>query len=357
MADDFDPYHRWLGIPAEEQPPDHYRLLGLVRFEADPEVIRDGSERQMAHIRRYGLGKHAEWSQRILNELAFARACLLEPAKKAAYDERLRAVVAAAASPLAGPAPARAEPAGTAEVLEGRERRPVGPPPVRLPGGLPRHVERGVAKDQRRPEFKSKFHQPAWLMAGLGGCALIVVLVIWAAWSPGGPVKPPPKLQLEPVAAGPIEAGRELWFVVRTTDPGQWEGKVRYNLAPGAPAGADVDAATGRFTWKPAAPGEFNIAVQAISLTGDRQQGETTVSIQVTKPVVAQSGPTLWPLAPRRVEEGDSLRVPVLVKDPGTAGGKLRFSLGEKPPGARSTKKGSSSGSRRRLEHSPLTCW
>ena len=28
MAEKFDPYHEWLGIPASEQPPDHYRLLG-----------------------------------------------------------------------------------------------------------------------------------------------------------------------------------------------------------------------------------------------------------------------------------------------------------------------------------------
>ncbi len=25
----FDPYYRWLSIPREEQPADHYRLLGI----------------------------------------------------------------------------------------------------------------------------------------------------------------------------------------------------------------------------------------------------------------------------------------------------------------------------------------
>lgn len=34
----FDPYHRWLGIPPKHQPADHYRLLGIDRFEDDPEV-------------------------------------------------------------------------------------------------------------------------------------------------------------------------------------------------------------------------------------------------------------------------------------------------------------------------------
>ena len=45
MAPPFDPYHRWLGIRPEEQPADHYRLLGLARFEDDVEVIRDAAER------------------------------------------------------------------------------------------------------------------------------------------------------------------------------------------------------------------------------------------------------------------------------------------------------------------------
>ena len=29
MKQSFDPYHKWLGIPPEDQPPHHYRLLGV----------------------------------------------------------------------------------------------------------------------------------------------------------------------------------------------------------------------------------------------------------------------------------------------------------------------------------------
>ena len=72
-----DPYHRWLGIPPDEQPPNHYRLLGLGLFESDPEVIRDAAARQMAHVRSYHLGQHAALSQQLLNELGAAKACLL----------------------------------------------------------------------------------------------------------------------------------------------------------------------------------------------------------------------------------------------------------------------------------------
>ena len=34
----FDPYHEWMGIPPSEQPPNHYRLLGLSEFETSKAV-------------------------------------------------------------------------------------------------------------------------------------------------------------------------------------------------------------------------------------------------------------------------------------------------------------------------------
>src|SRR3954469_7911507 len=86
----YDPYHRWLGIPPEHQPPDDYRLLGLERFEDGEAVIRHAVERQPEHVRRYQLGQHAADSQRILNELARAKARLLDKARKEAYDRTLR---------------------------------------------------------------------------------------------------------------------------------------------------------------------------------------------------------------------------------------------------------------------------
>ena len=48
MGNSFDPYYRWLGIPPDEQPPDQYRLLGVKRFEEDPDVIEAAADRQMA---------------------------------------------------------------------------------------------------------------------------------------------------------------------------------------------------------------------------------------------------------------------------------------------------------------------
>lgn len=89
MQPDFDPYYRWLGIPPEKQPPDHYCLLGVNLFEDDPDVIETAANRQMGHLRTYQTGKFAQFSQKLLNEVAAAKVCLLNPAKKRAYDEIL----------------------------------------------------------------------------------------------------------------------------------------------------------------------------------------------------------------------------------------------------------------------------
>ncbi len=96
MPDSFNGYHVWLGIPPSEQPPNHYRLLGITIFETDLDVIDHAADRQMAHVRTFQSGRHGGLSQQILNELAAARVCLLHPERKAEYDESLRAKLATA---------------------------------------------------------------------------------------------------------------------------------------------------------------------------------------------------------------------------------------------------------------------
>jgi hypothetical protein len=86
----FDPYHKWLGIPSEEQPANHYRLLGVQVFESDLEVVASAADRQMSHVKTQAVGKYADHSQKLLNELAAARVCLLNPDRKAKYDAQLR---------------------------------------------------------------------------------------------------------------------------------------------------------------------------------------------------------------------------------------------------------------------------
>ena len=90
MADDFNPYHKWLGIPPKEQPAHRYRLLGLALFEEDADVIESAADQRMAHVRTQQTGKHGILSQRILNELAEAKLCLLRPESKRDYDDQLK---------------------------------------------------------------------------------------------------------------------------------------------------------------------------------------------------------------------------------------------------------------------------
>ncbi len=101
MDDDFDPYSKWLGVRDARRPPDHYALLGLEPQESDPDVIARAADQRMAHVRSFATGPRQALSQRILNELAAARVCLLEPQSKRRYDARLHEMVA---PPVTSPA-------------------------------------------------------------------------------------------------------------------------------------------------------------------------------------------------------------------------------------------------------------
>jgi formylglycine-generating enzyme required for sulfatase activity len=90
MAEPFDPYHVWLGIPPRERPVNHYRLLAIELFESNPEVIENATDQRMLLLRTFQVGKYSDLSQKLLNEVATAKVCLLRPEKKAAYDEQLR---------------------------------------------------------------------------------------------------------------------------------------------------------------------------------------------------------------------------------------------------------------------------
>ena len=133
MADTFDPYRMWLGIPPGEQPPNYYRLLGVPPFEEEPEAIEHAADQRMAHLRTLQSGKHAHLTQKLLNEVAAARVCLLNPEKKAGYDRQLRQQLQAASA-----------------TAQGQRQHPQPPPPPitapgsALPGGQP--VEQATAE-------------------------------------------------------------------------------------------------------------------------------------------------------------------------------------------------------------------
>jgi len=300
MAETFDPYHRWLGIPPKDQPPHAYRLLGLDAFEADPQVIRDAAERQMAHVRTYQLGPRSELSQKILNELAAAKACLSEPAKKAEYDRRLRASLAPA--PPTGP-----------------------PPPLRGPTG-----RRNLS-----------------LAAGFGGLAIAVIgAAVWIAWPRESPEpvaeqvvaesepEPDRTPQLAPMPDLTVPEGQPIRLVVTTVDRPSGPTKLRYELGKDAPAGARIDPQSGEFTWTPAetqGPGRYAIPVVATSGEDAASSGRAVLHVEVRE---VNDPPRLRPVKDCAAECGKLLRVELSAEDSDRPANKLAFALIDGPPGA-----------------------
>lgn len=90
MAEQFDPYYRWLGIPPAEQPPHHYALLGVAKFESDPEVIRNAAFQRLTFLKVLMSGKYAALAEKINAEVLAAKQTLLDDERREAYAELLR---------------------------------------------------------------------------------------------------------------------------------------------------------------------------------------------------------------------------------------------------------------------------
>ena len=119
----FDPYHLWLGIAPEHQPPNHYLLLGIGLFEHDDEVIEQAAERQSAHIRTFLSTPQAAQAKSLLNKIRLATDCLQSPELKARYDAALKTQLAGRAVTTAEDS-AAVNPAAERSVAQGINRRP-----------------------------------------------------------------------------------------------------------------------------------------------------------------------------------------------------------------------------------------
>ena len=152
---EFDPYLKWLGIREDTHPVDHYTLLGIERFEDDQDVIVSAADRQMSHVRSFQTGARGEIAQKVLNQLARARRCLMTEDKKNAYDEQLRGQLMIA------------EPAAVAQVEEFSE------PPQLVPDiGIKIKSDDNVSSIRRA---KSNNGMVWTIVGGLGGgvCAIV----------------------------------------------------------------------------------------------------------------------------------------------------------------------------------------
>lgn len=142
----FDPYRKWLGIPAGQRPPNHYQLLGISADERDLDVINAAVLRQSAFVRNFQVGQYSAEATRVLNEIAAAKVCLLDPAKRAQYDAE-----------QAGRAPANPTPSDSATIASSpaaaSPRVPQAQPPSEppRPGPRPNTARPAAARPQLAP--------------------------------------------------------------------------------------------------------------------------------------------------------------------------------------------------------------
>lgn len=182
----FDPYYKWLGISPKDQPPNHYRLLAVDLFESDPEVIDAAANRQMAYLQQRATGEHATLSQTLLNEIAAARLCLLNPQKKNAYDGELKAKSGTSSN--------------DPNSVSVAPHAPVPSPKLDEPASLP------IARPKQTPSRPSKpFLGTSWrwkVMAASGILAVLVVVSVFL-WRAGQSREPPTQTPPEAIAAVP----------------------------------------------------------------------------------------------------------------------------------------------------------
>lgn len=196
MDDSFDPYRIWLGIPLSEQPADHYRLLGIARFETDPEVIENAANRQMSYLRTFQSGTHVGLAQRLLNEVSAAKICLLHPDRRKAYDSQLQ-VSAATTSEAVDPANLQHDAPQANPVTAATQTNPAASPEA---PPLPQ-VRTALPPRTRRPSPWPLLLAMMLIVILLG--ALIVFFNRRDLWKSTTP--PPP-----PTSAGPLDAADNL---------------------------------------------------------------------------------------------------------------------------------------------------
>lgn len=155
MSDQFDPYHKWLGIAPKDQPPHHYRLLGIDALEDDRDVIDSAANRVMTYLKELATGDDVAHSQRIMNEVMQARICLLNRKRKAVYDAELREKLSAKQPP-----PPRVSRSSTTSQSA---KPPNAPSPVAIIATSP------------MPERHRSLN---WLMIAIGGGIAVVAAVI-----------------------------------------------------------------------------------------------------------------------------------------------------------------------------------
>jgi VCBS repeat-containing protein len=127
-----------------------------------------------------------------------------------------------------------------------------------------------------------------------------------------------------------IDEGTTFSLSVSATDPD--DDVLGFSLDPGAPGGANIDPASGLFTWTPTeaqGPGRYDITVRVEDAAGlfDTESFAVRVN-EVNQP------PKLATLGPQSVNEGESLMFGLSATDPDLPANQLSYSATSLPEGA-----------------------
>jgi hypothetical protein len=195
MDERFDPYYVWLSIPPKDQPPNHYRLLGVELFETDADVIERAADRQRTYLRQHQNGPHGKQSQQLLNEVSKALLCLLNPKDKAAYDQQLKAKLAPT---VPQPKPHSAPVIPIAAPLPLAASLPPSPPPVAVATPV---AAAPLLKSATSHSKRGRRGNPLGIAIGLGVAGVLLLVVVAALATSGrGPASgagQPPKKSAE----------------------------------------------------------------------------------------------------------------------------------------------------------------
>ena len=127
-----------------------------------------------------------------------------------------------------------------------------------------------------------------------------------------------------------IPEGTQLLIACSASDPDAPPQTLRFDLAPGYPAGATIDPLSGQFSWMPSeaqGPGVYDITVRVTDNGAPQMSDAKTFTVIVSE---VNNAPTLTPVGNRTVSESNTLTVTVSASDP-DSGQTLTFSL---DPGA-----------------------
>jgi len=86
---DFNPYSAWFDIPTNQQPPDHYRLLGVEMLEPDLKVLTRAARKRLAILKTHADGPESSFVRQMKREVEIVYACLIDVDSRMAYDRSL----------------------------------------------------------------------------------------------------------------------------------------------------------------------------------------------------------------------------------------------------------------------------